>query len=541
MDDRAKQFEQLSAYLDGELTAGESLELRQVLAEDEELAAELESLRATRELLRAMPAEAAPQDFAHRVMSHSHRHGAAREPRGGTLRASRWISLATAAVVLMAAGVGMYIVVSSPAPEDPQAGLPSPGPAEPIGTLIDTIAVAELPIELIFTADLQDAERDVAGVLARNGVELASYDRSVRTRSALRPPADGKFQMSQRVQVAADTVEIEVLVSPEVAQQILAELTGLQDRQLASATRRAPIGRAGILEAAGAAPAPAGRDMSDAPALAPVPESQPADGGVWGDEAGGVAVAREVFRQSSVSRTEPPADAAGARAYDKDESEDDVASANETRGDDEEAPESVQRDSSDDTGRRAGRPWFGQDEQAASDSEATEPTAAEDSDEDDNDHATLKLSLDETESAEDDTVSAAGRNKRETLAEQPAEQRAGDERAVDDPQADVATDVTPTAEGAPTARPSPLAALEATDIDTHYRVAKAPASSEESTEETPAGPGQPGRKARASSVQMQRLVIVLQWVPAEDVPSQAAPRMLRAAESAKPTQPTGDQ
>jgi len=227
MDDRIKQFEQLSAYLDGELTAEQALDLKHALADDAEMVAELESLRKTRQLLRDLPAEPAPHDFAHRVMARSRLlHPVAQAGIGGAMRASRWISFAAAAVVLIAAGVGMYIVVNSAPPAGPGAESTELSAAD--------IGVADLPVERIFTADLLMAQQDVTDVLVRNGVVMTDYMETAQRRRALAAPVAGTInRMSQTVQVASDTVEIEVLVEPAVAKQILTELTEVQGRQVA--------------------------------------------------------------------------------------------------------------------------------------------------------------------------------------------------------------------------------------------------------------------------------------------------------------------
>ena len=123
MTDREAQFEQLSAYLDGELSADEALELEAAIHSDEVLQAEFESLRQTRELLRQLPAETAPDHFAHAVLARAekHHHLGKANP-AGEYRSWRWIQLATAAVVLLAAGMGLIVIsqMQSQQGEEPQ-------------------------------------------------------------------------------------------------------------------------------------------------------------------------------------------------------------------------------------------------------------------------------------------------------------------------------------------------------------------------------------------------------------------------------------
>jgi len=229
MDDRQKQFEQLSAYLDGELTASEALDLQRALAADEELAGELESLRRTRELLRGLPTEPAPDNFTRSVMArvqHSHPAIVGRGS-GGVFWASRWISFAAAAVVLIAAGAGMYIVIHSPS-----GGRDVQHAVEPEST----IAVAELPTEHIFTADLVVAQEEVTDVLRRNCIVMTDYVQTAGRRNALSAPRGAAAgDRSQIVRTRPDTVEIEVLVEPQVARQIITELVSVQARQLSMA------------------------------------------------------------------------------------------------------------------------------------------------------------------------------------------------------------------------------------------------------------------------------------------------------------------
>jgi hypothetical protein len=60
---RARDLELLSAYLDGELSARQADRLRRRLLVDPAMRRELESLRATRELLRGLPPVRAPRNF----------------------------------------------------------------------------------------------------------------------------------------------------------------------------------------------------------------------------------------------------------------------------------------------------------------------------------------------------------------------------------------------------------------------------------------------------------------------------------------------
>jgi hypothetical protein len=111
MTNREHIQQQLSAYIDGELNAAEVSAVEQALAGDPELARELKQLKATRELLRHVPVEHAPDDFAARVLAQTerrrlvHLHAPAR-------RDINWLRYSVvAAVALIAVSVGMVTVI----------------------------------------------------------------------------------------------------------------------------------------------------------------------------------------------------------------------------------------------------------------------------------------------------------------------------------------------------------------------------------------------------------------------------------------------
>ena len=119
MSDAERQFEKLSAFLDGELTSADTWDLEKAIETDPELAGELRALRATRNVLRNLPAERAPEDFANRVLERAERHHLMHYPSAEkALRASRWITAAAAAIVLIGAGFGGYMMMQSwPSPQ----------------------------------------------------------------------------------------------------------------------------------------------------------------------------------------------------------------------------------------------------------------------------------------------------------------------------------------------------------------------------------------------------------------------------------------
>jgi len=110
-DDRDKTSELLSAYLDGELTEEQSRTVEKAVSEDPAVALELHELTAARRLLTGLPREKAPRGFVRRVMNRAERkHLLGGRQAGGAFAASRWITMAVAAVVLIAAGAGIIAV-----------------------------------------------------------------------------------------------------------------------------------------------------------------------------------------------------------------------------------------------------------------------------------------------------------------------------------------------------------------------------------------------------------------------------------------------
>lgn len=107
--------EQLSAYLDGELAAGDARRVESALAADAALAAELEQLRKTRRLLQSLPRERVGEDFTAKVMQAALQQGAL--TGGQTWRPAAlpnpWRRyLSAAALILFAVGLGIFFSVS---------------------------------------------------------------------------------------------------------------------------------------------------------------------------------------------------------------------------------------------------------------------------------------------------------------------------------------------------------------------------------------------------------------------------------------------
>ncbi|MCK5557244.1 MAG: zf-HC2 domain-containing protein, partial [Candidatus Hydrogenedentes bacterium] len=86
MSDIENISEQLSAYLDGELTQSQARRVAAALAENPELTAELEELRKTRSLLRDLPRRCVGDDFAAKVLHEANRRGFVGRPGAAVRR-----------------------------------------------------------------------------------------------------------------------------------------------------------------------------------------------------------------------------------------------------------------------------------------------------------------------------------------------------------------------------------------------------------------------------------------------------------------------
>jgi hypothetical protein len=106
--------EQLSAYLDGELSPDETRDVERALEADERLAGELARLQAVRGMVRQLPRQRAGDEFVSRVLERAERAHLVAEPEQvfehGVLRWAR--HAATAAMILIAVGIGGIIAVT---------------------------------------------------------------------------------------------------------------------------------------------------------------------------------------------------------------------------------------------------------------------------------------------------------------------------------------------------------------------------------------------------------------------------------------------
>ena len=112
--------EQLSAYLDGELTPSQTLEVEQALAAEPALQRELEQLRALRKRLRQLPVAQTSDDFISRVLHQAERRRLKGSSHSPSRRESHWLRrTAVAACIALALGAGgAYWFFLQPSPTD---------------------------------------------------------------------------------------------------------------------------------------------------------------------------------------------------------------------------------------------------------------------------------------------------------------------------------------------------------------------------------------------------------------------------------------
>lgn len=312
MSEREEYSGDLSAYLDGELSESRRRHLDEVLKYDRELAGEMDRLRATRELIHSLPVEQPPRHFAARVVARGERMrllGSLRQPRS-----YRWITLAAAAVVLVAAGLSVVIMQKLPrgqpvdtthdkvgdvalVVEGSDNGdvakvidkkvdrVATPGPAKGPGketggytfgkggplerTLDDARRAADRLSKkgageddfVIYTNNLAFAQRDVENVLVYNGIH------PVRAQDA-EPHKNIRSRMNffDHRQTTVSQVQYEVFASPKQAVKLKNELHVIREQQEVSQAIMPPPAVEGAI-APKAAKVGRGKTGTDTPAV----------------------------------------------------------------------------------------------------------------------------------------------------------------------------------------------------------------------------------------------------------------------------------
>ena len=162
------ELEQLTAYLDGELSEGQRAEVEQLIARDPEAARLLDRLRQTARSVQSLPRVAAPADFAVHIADRLEREallGVADAGSSLSHRPLRWmrpLSLAAGFVLMVTAGWLLWPQVQ------PRSATQTP------------VAVRPLPHAVPGDIALSHEESDSA-------LALKSADRSFARRESVRP------------------------------------------------------------------------------------------------------------------------------------------------------------------------------------------------------------------------------------------------------------------------------------------------------------------------------------------------------------------
>ena len=327
--------EELSAYLDGELGQAQARRVEEALKADSNLAAELDSLRAVREMVRRLPRCKAPAGMPERVIAGAER---ATPVAGG--RGTSWaLRVGVAAAALIAVGIGAALLTLVGTPRGPESELvkalqPDTAGRSPImkgGRLAEPGKPATPDMDagasivtlnfFINTDNLAQAQRDVERVFRSNSLLLVAEDRALAQNGYL---AKVRARSNFYLQTASTPTQIryEVVIAEDQVRQIVHQLNAIRSRQKvaqipmrdsplgvgqtelamvsdgeemkgdASGRRvlRGPRGRAGGEPGKKAIDAPDSTSLSDQfalayktrPAAKPAPASRPAEAAVRG-------------------------------------------------------------------------------------------------------------------------------------------------------------------------------------------------------------------------------------------------------------------
>ncbi|MDY7010145.1 MAG: hypothetical protein SVV80_05260 [Planctomycetota bacterium] len=226
MSGREKICEQLSAYLDGELSEDESRRIAEMVAGDPELSAELESLRAVRSLLRGLPPVHAPDGMADAVLKRTRRR-----PAGW------WMGyLARAAIVLLAIGVGITVTTLLKSPthtrrEDRQTPHVEKTPVLAKGRITGPgcdEATMETTNVFINTDNLLLTQREVERVFVNNSIKPI-VETAGKPMDA--PASRGRGNFYNQTQVTPKQIRYEVAITDNQMRQIVSELNEIRAKQ----------------------------------------------------------------------------------------------------------------------------------------------------------------------------------------------------------------------------------------------------------------------------------------------------------------------
>ena len=263
--------ELLSAYLDGQVTEDEAREVEAALQRDPDLAAGLAALRGVRDLLGRLPKASAPAGLAERVLAQVERERLLSGPdEHAGPPASGWPGrLAAAAVILIAVGVGMFVVIklSTPSwlekvptpvavtgeqgrhrrkkeeivavarevarrPTDLAAAPVKAGAEGTVGAIPRSAPASlaeEIPVTHFYmnTDNLALAQRDVERVLRSNGIQPVVLKRSEPWYARTTTRANVYYQ----TQAGPNRIEYEVPITREQLRRIIKQLNSIRAEQ----------------------------------------------------------------------------------------------------------------------------------------------------------------------------------------------------------------------------------------------------------------------------------------------------------------------
>ncbi len=251
--------EELSAYLDGELPQAEAGRIEQALKADPSLAAELESLRSVRQLLRQLPREKAPAGMAEKVIARAERAALLAGAGQAPARGGGWVGrLAVAASVLVVVGIAasLVVLVGRPFGQGP-TGAKAPRSAEPGQTVAfadrgreralgeapaarpappppagGPARAALVPLNFVINTDnLLQAQREVESVFRSNSLLVVSQDKLPTERSYLGKVDAARGNFYSQTASTPTQVRYEVVIAGDQLRQIVQQLNAIRARQ----------------------------------------------------------------------------------------------------------------------------------------------------------------------------------------------------------------------------------------------------------------------------------------------------------------------
>ncbi|MCE5325613.1 MAG: hypothetical protein LLG01_04300 [Planctomycetaceae bacterium] len=278
MNNRDEISNDLSAYLDGELSPSRVRQIDEVLAYDKDLAGELARLKATRSLVQQLPREQAAADFVRHVLARPERTHLLPASATRAYRSMRWITYAAAAVVLITVGVAAVMTVNTgqyarlkqgpqklgelaraPEESDRQPPRMKAAPAAPRGASKDgeiEDLKAPAPVTTLPPQPGQiknDLHRDLArgehGLPESSGRKKSGAGELAATPASVAPSAEARAPGAAGPEVAAKQAQPTAKGRPHDAKEVA------QRAKAVNAPADAPSGKLDASRVAGGAPA----------------------------------------------------------------------------------------------------------------------------------------------------------------------------------------------------------------------------------------------------------------------------------------------